>query len=69
MICVNQTRPHCVNQMGKSQSKSLAERRGRGTAGYCESALSLVTVNRNKPAPVIFIRQLLYHLDGVWFNP
>jgi hypothetical protein len=32
MACVNQTRPHCVNQMGKTQSKPLAERHGRGTA-------------------------------------
>jgi hypothetical protein len=30
--CVNQTRPHCVNQMGKTQFKPLAERHGRGTA-------------------------------------
>jgi hypothetical protein len=28
--CVNQTRPHCVNQMGKTQSKPLAERHGNG---------------------------------------
>jgi hypothetical protein len=54
MVCVNQTRPRCVNQMGKTQSKALAERHGRvvageghgngmGTAwewhGMCESAL------------------------------
>jgi hypothetical protein len=31
-LCVNQTRPHCVNQMGKTQSTPLAERHGRGTA-------------------------------------
>jgi len=31
---VNQTRPHCVNQMGKTHSKPLAARRGRGTACY-----------------------------------
>jgi hypothetical protein len=31
---VNQTRPHCVNQMGKTQSKPLAARKGRGTAWY-----------------------------------
>jgi hypothetical protein len=35
MVCVNQTRPHCVNQMGKKQSKPLAERHG-----MCESALT-----------------------------
>jgi hypothetical protein len=57
MACVNQTRPHCVNQMGNTQSKALAERHDRGTAeewqgdgrktawerhGMCESALRLV---------------------------
>jgi len=31
---VNQTRPHCVNQMGKTHSKPLAARHGRGTACY-----------------------------------
>jgi hypothetical protein len=36
MACVYQTRPHCVNQMGKTQSKPLAARheRGMGTAWY-----------------------------------
>jgi hypothetical protein len=34
MACVNQTRPHCVNQMRNTQSKTLAERHGRGTAWY-----------------------------------
>jgi hypothetical protein len=43
MTCVNETRPHCVNQMGKIQPKPLAawhgmarERHGRGmgTAWY-----------------------------------
>jgi hypothetical protein len=32
MACVNQTQPHCVNQMGNTQSKALAERHGMGTA-------------------------------------
>jgi hypothetical protein len=32
MACVIQTRPHCVNQMGKTQSKPLAERHAMGTA-------------------------------------
>jgi hypothetical protein len=32
MAYVNQTRPHCVNQMGKTRSKSLAARHDRGTA-------------------------------------
>jgi hypothetical protein len=42
---VNQTRPHCVNQMGKTHSKPLAARHGRGTAwarhAMCESAFIL----------------------------
>ena len=29
---MNQTRPHCVNQMGKTRSKPSAARHGRGTA-------------------------------------
>ena len=43
MASVNQTRPHPVNQMGKTHSKPLAARHGRGTAwarhAMCESAL------------------------------
>jgi hypothetical protein len=42
---MNQTRPHCVNQMGKTHSKPLAARHGRGTAwarhAMCQSALIL----------------------------
>jgi hypothetical protein len=41
MASRNQTRPHCVYQMGKKHSKHLAARRGRGTAwarhAMCES--------------------------------
>jgi hypothetical protein len=44
MASVNQTRPHCVNQMGKTRSKPLGTRHGRGTAwarhDMCESALN-----------------------------
>jgi hypothetical protein len=32
MACVNQTRSHCVNQMGKTRCKPLAARHGRRTA-------------------------------------
>ena len=43
MARVNQTRPHCVNEMGRTHSKPLAARHGRGTAwarhAMCESAL------------------------------
>jgi hypothetical protein len=34
MAFVNQTWPHYVNQMGKTESKPLAERQGMGTAWY-----------------------------------
>ena len=44
MASVNQTRPHCVNQMGKTHSKHLATRHGRGKAwtrrAMCKSAFS-----------------------------
>ena len=32
MASVNQTRPHCVNKMGKTHSKPLPARHGRGMA-------------------------------------
>ena len=42
MASVNQTRPLCLNQMGKTHAKPLAARHGRGTAwarhAMCESA-------------------------------
>ena len=44
MASVNQTQPHCVNQMGKTHSKPLAARHGRGMAwtrhAVCESTLN-----------------------------
>jgi len=45
MASVNQTRPRCVNQMGKTHSKPLAARHGRGIAwarhAMCELAFNL----------------------------
>ena len=38
MASVNRTRPHCVNQMGKTHSKPLVTRHGHGM--LCESALT-----------------------------
>jgi hypothetical protein len=35
MACVNKTRPHCVNNMRKTQSKPLAARHGRGMRTAC----------------------------------
>jgi hypothetical protein len=55
MVCVNQTRPYCVNQMGKTQSKLLAARHGRGTAwarhGMCELSFSLRLANSTGQKP------------------
>jgi hypothetical protein len=46
MANVNQTWPHCVNQMGKTHSNPLAARHGRGTAwarhAMCESAFTML---------------------------
>jgi len=43
MLCVNQTRPYCVNQLGKTHSKPLAARHGRETAwaGHGHGMLSV----------------------------
>jgi hypothetical protein len=53
MACLNQTRPHCVNQMGKTQSKPLAALHGKGTAwarhGMCELALTVRRKNFTPP--------------------
>jgi hypothetical protein len=46
MVCVIQTRPHCVNQMGNIQYKPLAERHGRGTAWHGNG---MVCVNQTRP--------------------
>jgi len=45
MASVNQTRPHCVNQMVKTHSKPLAARHGRGTA-WARHGNDMLCVNR-----------------------
>ena len=45
MACVNQTRRDCVNQMGKTHSKPLAARHGRGTA-WARYGHGMLGVNR-----------------------
>jgi hypothetical protein len=45
MASVNQTRPHCVNQMGKTHSRPLAARHGRGTA-WARHGNGMLCVNR-----------------------
>jgi hypothetical protein len=64
MASVNQTRPRCVNQMGKTHSKPLAARHGRGKAwarhgrgkawarhAMCESAFSLWSASTSMALP------------------
>ena len=45
MANVNQTRPHCVNQMGKTDSKPLMAWHGRGTA-WARHGHDMLCVNR-----------------------
>jgi hypothetical protein len=45
MTSVTQTRPHCVNQMGKTHSKPLAAQHGRGTA-WARHGNGMLRVNR-----------------------
>ena len=45
MASVNQTRPLCVNQMGKTHSKPLAARHGRGTV-WAGHGNGMLYVNR-----------------------
>jgi len=56
MASVNQTRPHCVNQMGKTHSKPLAAWHGRGTACY-------VWIGLNININVIYIYCLIWSLS------
>jgi hypothetical protein len=42
MVCVNQTRPYSVNQIGKTQTKPLGERHVNG----------MVCVNQTRPYSV-----------------
>ena len=45
MASVNQTRPHCVSQMGKTKSKPLAARHGNGRA-WARHGKVMLCVNR-----------------------
>jgi hypothetical protein len=44
IACVNEIRPHCVNQLGKAKSKPLATRQGRRTA-WARRGNGMVCVN------------------------
>jgi hypothetical protein len=68
MACVNQTRPNCVNQMGKTQSRLLAAWHDRGMAWYvwisfythCSVSNALVNINVLILIPFHFIYSEIY---------
>ena len=53
MTSVNQTRLHCVNQMGKTHSEPLTARHGRCMStswarhAMCESALNIALIHKS----------------------
>jgi hypothetical protein len=55
MANVNLTLPHCVNQMGKTQSKRLAARHVKGTVwtrhAMCELAFTMFTAGHHLSLP------------------
>ena len=57
MASANQTRPHCVNEMGKTHSKPLVARHGRGTA-WAQHVHGMLCVNR----PLAILRRRLKRL-------
>ena len=59
MTSVNQTRPHCVNQMRKTHSKPLAARNGRGTE-WARHWNSMLCVNRPLVASTTVIIGVLF---------
>ena len=69
MASVNQTRPHCVNQMGKTHSKPLAARHGRGTA-WARHGHGMLYVNRPLLPRRFFLGlEPLYSLLNAWMLP
>jgi len=59
MASVNQVRPQCVNQIGKTHSKPLAARHGMGRAwarkAMCESAFTVEGIIEYSALVYIFI--------------
>jgi hypothetical protein len=64
MACVNQTRLHYVNQIGKTQSKALAERHGRGTAGERHGNSMGTAWEQHGNGMVCVNSPLIWKLDG-----
>jgi len=46
LVSVNQTRPHCVNQMGETHSKPLEAQHGKGN-GWARHGHGMICVNRS----------------------
>jgi hypothetical protein len=63
MACGNQTQLYCVNQMGKTQSKPLATRHGRGMAWYVWISLNTVYLLIQTHTTTTTIK---VHLQNVW---
>ena len=65
MASVNQTRPHCVNQTGKTHSKPIAARHGRRKAwalhAMCESAFVGIFKEAVCLAALLYLRKLTIH--------
>ena len=64
MESVYQTRPHCVNQMGKRHSKPLAARHGRGKVG-ARHGHGMLCVNRPLYAHVFLIHNYFPNFSPV----
>jgi hypothetical protein len=67
MACVNQTQPHCVNQVGKTLTITLATRHGRGM-GTAGSGMACVKQTRphcvNQMVKTLFIPLATRHCGG-----
>jgi hypothetical protein len=69
MANAKQTRPHCVNQMGKTHSKPLAARHGMGTAwarrAMCESVfiLPLLCIIESLLQLILLVHSICFEQD------
>ena len=72
MASVNQTRPHCVNQMGNTHSKPLAPRHGHGMLcvnrplsvpwmGKLPGVLTNTREEKKTPISLSMVRCLMWH--------
>ena len=67
LASVNQTRPRCVNQMGKTHSKPLAARHGRGTA-WARHGNGMLCVNRPLDVSINLSELKFWHLQCLIFQ-